>query len=299
MLSAVTTELFYGSSFVFTKHATDVVDPFTLLGWRFVVALAVLLVMVALRVVRLHITRATLLPLLVLAGFQPLLYYIGETYGVARTTASESGLVISSIPVVALLASVLVLRVRPTRAQALGILVTLAGVVATVVAGGVDAGFDPIGYGFLLLAVVSYSLYAVFADRWSHAPGLDKTFVMVASGAVLFGGITVGQHLHDHTLGHLARLPLHDHAFLVSVLVLALGPTIAAFFLQNVAIAELGSNGYATFIGLSALVAVLCAMLVLHERPSMVQLAGGVVILLGVYVANRGPNAPAVDAVPG
>lgn len=295
VVAAVVTEILYGSSFVFTKGATDRVDPFTLLGWRFGIALVVLLALWTSRVIRLQISRRSLLPLLVLAAFQPVLYYVGETFGVARTTASESGLVISAIPVMALLMSSLVLRVHPTKPQVIGILVTLLGAVTTVVAGGLTAGFNPIGYLFLLMAVVSYSLYSVFAERWSHAPELDKTFVMVAAGALSFGGVAIVQHANNHTLGHLATLPLLDHQFLVAVVVLALGPTIGAFFLQNVAIGELGSNGYATFIGLSALVAVVSGMVVLGERPSAIQLGGGVLILIGVYLANRGTRVtPAV-----
>ena len=61
--------------------------------------IAVLLVLVALKVVRLRIGRATLLPLLVLAVFQPVVYYVAETFGVMRTTASESGVITSAIPV--------------------------------------------------------------------------------------------------------------------------------------------------------------------------------------------------------
>ena len=234
--AAVTTEFFYGISFIFTKDATARVDPFTLLGWRFLVALAVLLLLWAAGVVRLRITAATVRPLLVLALLQPLLYYVAETFGVARTTASESGLILSAIPVVALLASVGVLRLHPTRPQVVGILVTLAGVVLSVVAGGLRAGFDVWGYLFLVGAVVSYSLYSVFAQLWSHAREIDKTFVMVASGAIVFGGVSLVRHAADGTLAALVTLPAHDPRFAGSVVFLALGPTIAAFFLQNVAI---------------------------------------------------------------
>ena len=38
--AAVATELLYGSSFVFTKGAVEVLTPAALLAWRFVSALA-------------------------------------------------------------------------------------------------------------------------------------------------------------------------------------------------------------------------------------------------------------------
>ena len=102
VLAALGTEALYAFSFVFTKDAVGRVSPLTLLGWRFVVAFAALLLLMLFRVVRVRVTRATLAALLVLALLQPVLYYVGETVGV-RTTASESAIIIASIPVVTLL----------------------------------------------------------------------------------------------------------------------------------------------------------------------------------------------------
>ena len=133
VLAALGTEALYGGSFVFTKGVTATIDPFTLLAWRFATALAVLGVLVALRVVRLSLDRAVVKPLLVLALLQPLVYYTAETYGVMRTTASESALIISAIPVAMLATAAVLLGTRPSRRQAAGIAVTLVGVLVTVV----------------------------------------------------------------------------------------------------------------------------------------------------------------------
>ncbi len=292
VLAALGTELAYGASFVFTKDATSRTDPITLLGWRFAVALAVLGLLVALRVVKLSVTRATIGPLLVLAALQPGIYYLAETYGVMRTTATESGLIISAIPVVAIVAAALIVRARPTRRQLTGIAITTVGVVLTVLAGGMRASFDARGYLFLLGAVVSYAIYAAFAERYAHTTDIDRTFVMVAAGAVLFGGLALTQHTAAGTLGELARLPFDNPGFGGAVLYLALAPTIAAFFLQNLAIRELGATRYSTFIGVSTLAAVISAVLVLGERPGGWQLLGGAAILAGVYLANRVSAGP-------
>ena len=293
MAAAVGTEIIYGCSFVFTKHVTGTVDPFTLLGWRFVLAFAILVVLMAARVVRVRVTRATLWPLLVLAAFQPVVYYIGETYGVAATTASESGLIIAAIPVFMMLAATIILRRHPARHQVTGIAISLVGVVVTVVAGGLSASFNAFGYVLLLVAVVAYALYAVFADRFAHGTtDMDKTFVMVASGALLFGTVAVARHASDRTLETLVRLPLTDPAFTVAVVYLAAGSTIGAFFLQNLAIRSIGSTRYSTFIGLSTATTLVTGGFFLGERLSWAQLAGGAVIIAGVYVANRKGRGP-------
>jgi len=287
VLAAIAVELLYGCSFAFTKDVTNTIDPLTLLGWRFVTALVAMLVLMAFRVIRVHITLATIRPLLVLALFQPLIYYVGETFGVMRTTASESGLITAAIPVIIVIAAMAILRRRPTRWQAAGIAVTLAGVITTVVAGGLSANFNPLGYVFLFVAVVAYALYAAFADRYAQAASdVDKTFVMVASGALVFGTITVAGHAANHTLGALVTLPIVRPDFAIAVAYLALGSTIGAFFLQNVAIGRLGSTRYSTFVGIATVATLVTGALALHEMLSPAQLAGGVVILAGVYLAN-------------
>ena len=288
VLAAIVTEVLYGCSFAFTKNVTGTIDPFSLLGWRFVTALAVLLVLMGLRVIRVRLTRATVAPLLVLAVFQPVCYYICETYGVMHTTASESGLIMSAIPVAILITSALILHRRPTRWQVIGIAVTLVGVAATVIAGGFAARFSPFGYLMLLAAIVSFSLFAAFADRFAGAASdIEKTFVMVTSGAVWFGTIAVVRHAADHTLGVLLRLPVARPDFALAVAYLALGSTIGAFFLQNLAIGAIGSTRFSTFIGITTLTTLLTGAIFLGERLGWAQLLGGVVILAGVYVANR------------
>ncbi len=287
VLAALATEVLYGISFVFTKGITDTIDPFTLLGWRFLVALAVLTALMATRVVRVRLTWSAARPLLALALFQPAIYYVAETFGVMRTTASESGLIISAIPVAMLVVGAIILGSRPSGRQVLGIAITLAGVVGTVAAGGLSMGFDAVGYLMLGLAVISYAVYAAFAERYAAIPDIDKTFVMVAAGAMLFTTITLAQHTAAGTLGTLIALPWHRPDFAIAVAYLAIGPTIGAFFLQNVAIGTLGATRYSTFVGVATIATLASGALVLGERLAPGQWIGGAAILAGVYLANR------------
>lgn len=291
--------MLYGCSFVFTKGAVDQISPAALLGWRFLLAFVVMAVLAATRVIRITLTRATARPLLVLALFQPLIYYSTETLGVQRTTASESGLIIAIIPVGILVASWAVLGRRPSGRQVTGILITLSGVAATVVAGGVRAGYDVIGYLLLLAAVASYSLYAVLAERDTASTGLDKTFAMVSVGAVSFTTVALAEAIAHGRLLELATMPIRHPELLAGIGYLALGSSVGAFFLQAVAISHLGSSRYGTFIGLSALTALLAAAILLGERLSPLQFVGGGVIMVGVYVANvTGSPVPAEQPQP-
>ncbi len=287
ILAALGTEALYAFSFVFTKDAVGRITPLTLLGWRFVVAFTALLLLMAFRVVRVRVTRTTLVALLVLALLQPVLYYIGETVGVARTTASEAAIIIASIPVVTLLLTWLLQGRRPSRRQVAGISLSLIGVLLTVASGGLQVGADVVGYAFVFGAVLAFALYTVFAERAYQATGIEKTFVMLASGAVFFGGAAVLQHGASGTLTELVTAPIHHPQLVWAIGYLALGSSLGAFFLQNVAIARLGSGQFATFIGISTVVAIMASAVVLGERLTVLQLVGSGLVLAGVYVANR------------
>ena len=108
----------------------------------------------------------------------------------------------------------------------------------------------------------------------------------MASGAVIFGGWALGQHAASGTWATLAA-PLARPEAAAGIAYLALGPTIAAFFLQNVAIRNLGATRFSTFIGISTLVTLALGAAVLGERLGWAQLLGGAAILGGVYLANR------------
>lgn len=164
-LSALGCEILFGLSYIFTKDATKAASVFALLGWRFLIAVIVMSICVAIGVVKIHLKEKSLKPLLIVALLSPVIYFIGETFGISMTTASESGAFLACIPIVSVVASTLILKRKPTRFQIVGILVTLVGVLITVFAVGTLASFSIGGYIMLSIAVVSYALYSVFVEK--------------------------------------------------------------------------------------------------------------------------------------
>ena len=90
-LCALGCEVLYGLSYLFTKRTADAASALALLGWRFIVALAVMSLCVALGLVKIRLRGRRLWPLLRVALFCPCLYFIGETVGIRETTVTESG----------------------------------------------------------------------------------------------------------------------------------------------------------------------------------------------------------------
>ncbi|MBQ2677441.1 MAG: DMT family transporter [Firmicutes bacterium] len=285
-LCAIGAEILYGMSFIFTRQAVAVAGTFPLLGWRFLSAFVFMNIFALTRIIKVDLKGKNLKPLLSLALFFPVIYFICETIGISNTTASESGVIASIIPVVSLIASAVFLRKKPFKRQVFGILITFAGVVITVLAVGASASFSAKGYIFLMIAVLAFSTYSVLVERAKGYSGGDITYVMLAAGAIVFSVIAVIQAAAGGNLGWLVTLPVKEPAVLAAMIYQGLGSSVMAFFLTNLAISMIGVNRNASFIGISTVVSILSGALILGEPFTTYQIIGAAVIIAGVYVAN-------------
>lgn len=285
-LCALGCEIIYGMSYLFTKKATAVAGELPLLGWRFLLAFAVMSLCVALGIIKVDLRRKKLKPLLLVALFSPVIYFISETIGISNTTASESGVFLACIPVASLIASTLILHKKPSKWQIAGILTTLIGVSITVFAVGSSSSFSVMGYVFLLAAVISYALYAVFVDRATDYSGAEITYIMLVAGVSVFVVLAIGEGIINGSVDQLLTLPFRERDFLIAILYQGLGCSIVAFFLSNEAIAKIGVNRTSSFIGVATVVSIIAGAVLLHEVFTIWQAVGAVIIIIGVYTAN-------------
>lgn len=258
----------------------------SLLGWRFLIAFVIMTICVLTRIVKVDFKGKKPLPVLLVALFSPVIYFLGETVGINNTTASESGVFLACIPVVSLVASTLFLNKKPLKIQVIGIVITLIGVLVTVLAVGVSASLSVVGYLFLLIAVVSYALYSVFVEKANGFTGAEITYVMLIAGAAVFSILAIGESLTKGDFSTLLTLPIKDTNFLIAVLYQGIGCSVFAFFLSNMAIEKIGVNRTSSFIGVSTVVSILSGALILDESFSLYQIIGAVVIIIGIYVSN-------------
>ena len=288
---AVACETLFGLSYLFTKDALEGASELALLGWRFLVGVLAMLLCTAFGIVKVHLRGRKLGLLFSIALFSPVLYFIGETFGIGCTSASESGAFLACIPVAALAASSIYLKKKPSKIQIAGILVTLCGVLATLIAASARPSFSPLGYAMLLLAVASYAMYSVLVEKARDCSSAEITFAMLLAGATAFVPAALAEALASGDAAALAALPFTNSHFLAACLYQGIGCSVLAFFLSNAAIARIGVNRAASFLGVSTAVAVVSGVLILGEQFTASQCAGVVLILSGVLVANSQAKA--------
>lgn len=301
-LCQVFAALLFGFSFLFVKVTVESVSALTLLAWRFFIAFAVMGVLAITRVIKVNLRGKKLWPLLLIALFQPVLYYASETTGIKLTTASESGTLLACIPIVTLLFSGPLLHEPPTKRQVVSIVVSVVGVVSIALIKGFSSSFNALGYALLTVAMFSDSFYVIFSRRAAAFNSAEKTFVMMALGALIFTGAAFVEHGLNGTVSEFITLPFYNTSFLWSIIYLGVGCCAIGFFLCNYGIELLGATRSASFAGLTTVVSVLAGVLILREPFSIWQGLGTLLVLVGVYGANMLPpgavNVEEIEELP-
>lgn len=284
MLMSFTGNAIFGFSFLFSKLAMDVAEPFVLLAVRFLTAFVVMSLLRMLRLVPCDLKGKDLKPLLFLGLMQPVIYFICESYGIRETSSSFAGIIIALIPIAGVVLGTVILKERPTAAQLAFSVLSVAGVIVMTAVDGMGT-FQWKGFLFLLGAVVSGAMFSVqsrsIADKFT---AFERTYVMFGLGTVVFVAMAV---LRIGTNWELWTRPMTNGGFWGSILYLACVSSVGAFLLLNKALDVLDVTRSLVFANVTTVISVLAGVLILHERFSAVQAVGIVMVIVGVYGVNR------------
>lgn len=286
ILCVLCSEMINGFTFYFTKVGVDASTMFSLLSWRFTLAFIAMNLLAKFGLIKLNFKGKDIRLLLWIALFSPGIFFVAETLGIEMTSTSESGVILACIPVASLIASTLVLKEKPSKNQVLGIIITLSGVIVTVIAAGLRISFSPLGYFFLLIGVVSYASYSVHVAKAREFTGPEVTYFMLLCGMVLYDLLAFIEVILKGSFHEYFLLPFVNPTFRTSLLLLSFIGTVLNFIMTVTAIDYIGVNRAVTFIGVSTLVSIIAGIVLLNEPFNKIQIIGSVLIIAGVYTAN-------------
>lgn len=287
ILAGIVVSTIFGMSFSFTAQALDEVMPMQLLGYRFALAAAVLTVLQLTGAIRVSFKGKPLGTLLILTAFQPGVYFIFETLGIKMTSASESGMIIATVPVVVTFLSIVFLKERPSVWQVGSVILSVFGVFFIVwMTGSAGTGGNLAGILCLFGAVLAAGAYNILSRKLSASFNpVEITFVMMWFGAILFNVIAAIQHLNAGTLGSFFA-PLASRSVIMALLYLGVLSSIGAFFLLNYMLSRMEASRSAVFTNITTIVAIMAGVFLRGDHFYWYHLPGGILILLGVYGTN-------------
>jgi drug/metabolite transporter (DMT)-like permease len=282
--------LFWGLSFLSIKVSVAVIPPMTLGLLRFAAATALLYAAMALMgpVERIGAKDSLGLAAAGLIGVS--LYFFMENNGVKLTSASESSILISTIPVLSLIAERLFLKARLSALQYAGALLSAVGVWMTA-APGLRGSSGGLGYAYMAGAALSWVAYSFISrplfDRYGR---LTVVFWQCLYGTLGFIPFALAERG--------AWVPVSSAVWL-NVAFLAVACSALGYWLYAVSVQNLGLTASSVFINLIPVISATASRFILGERLAPLQIGGAAVVVAGVFMASTGggqkgkpPKAP-------
>ena len=213
-----------------------------------------------------------------ISAFNTLQYWALE-----HTQALNTLLLQSAGPLVVAMWSLILLGVRLTLAQAIGVLLSLTGVLVILLHGDLTAlaniQFNE-GDLIFLAAMVVFGLYSVLTLKRPAIHGLSFVVFTFGCGAVCLIPLLVWELFTRPVMALDARN-------IASLFYVAVFPSTLAYLSFNRGVLLIGANRAAPFFHVVPVFGSLMAIVFLGERPQLFHIVGFALVLTGVFVASR------------
>jgi drug/metabolite transporter (DMT)-like permease len=208
--------------------------------------------------------------------------YLGLHY----TTATNGVILNSSIPVMIIILGWAIYRDTITRVQALGVAVSIAGILAIVSRGDLSVlARLELNKGDLIVlsGMIFWAAYTVFLRmKPADLPGLAMLACCGMVGVTLLFPLFLGEMLFFE--GHVE----FTAATVAAMLYVGIFPSFVGYVFWNRGVAEVGSNVAGIFMHLMPVFGALLAWMFLGEHIQLFHIVGIALILTGITLTTRG-----------
>jgi len=209
-----------------------------------------------------------------------------QYWALEHTQALNTLLLQSSAPLLVAVWSLILLGVRLTPAQALGVLLSLAGVLAILLHGDLttlaNIDFNK-GDLIFIVALAIFGFYSVLSLKRPSIHGLSFVAFTFGCGAACLIPLLIWELF--------ARPVMQINAGnLLSLFYVAVFPSTLAYLCFNRGVALIGANRAAPFFHVVPVFGTVMSIVFLGERPQAFHFIGFALVLTGVFVASRRPK---------
>ena len=279
-LAALLAQVIFGFSFMSTKIALKYASPVTVIADRYIVAFLGLTIVMVLKKVKISLSK-NIWKLILMSCFQPVMYFLFESYGIKLTTSGFSSVMIALIPVVSMISGIFILREIPSKMQYVFSLLSVLGVVIMAISGKADGTVTVLGVILLFGAVISSVAYNTTSRKISDEFGvMERTYAMAVIGLIVFLLIALGENIKAPQ-----NIIIHfkNPSYTMAIFYLGIFSSVIAFLLLNYANTYLPVAKTTAFSNITTVVSVIAGIIFLDEKLSLASLISAVMIIVGVW----------------
>lgn len=218
---------------------------------------------------------------LMLAFFEPFLYYIGESNGLMYVSPTVGSVLIATIPLFTPFVLFLFFKEKVDRTNFFGILISFIGVLLVIFEDDYSLSASPVGLAYMFFAVFSAFGYTIVIKNLTKKYN-SYTIVtyQTAIGAVLYVPLFL--------LTDVNKFSSVDFGWTMmgAIVTLAIFATAIAYILFSSGIREIGAMQATVFANLIPVLTAALALLSGMEDLPLRKLAGVVIVISGVFLSQ-------------
>ncbi len=273
--------VFWSFSFIWYKDVYLYLQPFTTIFTRLVVSSALLFLFSWWFKKLQRIKSEDYKLILLLAFFEPFLYFIGESLGMQIMTPTAAAVIIAIVPLLVPIAAFFILHEKLSAKNIAGIVISFFGVLLVILNKDFEIRTSLLGVLLMLLAVTGAVFYSVLLKKLT-----DKynPFTLITwqntIGAVLFLPLVLIFDVKDWNMAMLSPKAA------IPVLELAVFASSMAFLLYTNGVRKLGAVRANIFTNLIPVMTASFSFWLLHERLVFHNIVGIVVVIGGLVLSQ-------------
>lgn len=278
--------LFWAGNFVFGQPLSAALPPFGINLVRWILACVVLVALTLIREGRIPRPPRRLWPALFGMAITGILLFNALVYlSLEYTTSTNASLINGTTPILTMLLAAGIGLDRLTGRRLLGAFISLVGV-GWILSQGSPSAFLSLSFNrgdlVMLVAALLWAVYTLLINRVTRVLSPLAALTITALIALPFLAVTGGYELWTRPIGEITPLVVAG-LFYVGTFA-----AVAAFVSWSIGIAGVGAARGSVFLNLIPVFTAVIAVPTLGERLGLTQLAGGLLVILGVTLASSG-----------
>lgn len=275
--------IFWSVSFIWTRVAIESFPPVTLVSLRLIIASVLLFIISKLIAKFQKIRKEDLKWFVLLAFFEPFMYYIGETYGLTMVESTMASVIVSTIPLFAPVLAYFILKEKIGWMNIAGILVSLMGVFLVIYepVGGFIS--NPMGVALLFMAVFSAICYTTVLRK---IPTDYSTINVILYQSLIGLGFFIPTFfLTDFKNIHTIHV---SSQAIAALFMLAVFASVIAFVLFAGVVRKIGVAKTNVFVNLIPVFTAIFAWWFMDEILTWLKVMGILIVVSGLFVSQLG-----------